>query len=240
MEQLVPYFLSITPAFVVFVLLLVILPRELTVLRITVHLVFFVLARDAMTPQGLWQVGAGSLRLTGSETALGVMGLLSLSLVGATYAWEARSRAYVRWFGARRWYSLAYGAGGAALIATVAAGFKAASQAPSLPAPAQALLPTILLFALAGNAYEEFLFRGLLQGYLQRHLTAVRAALASGLLFCLCHAFLAVTVTQVGTPILVFTLLEGVVAGLVCVRAGVLGATLAHGGAVFILASGWT
>ena len=68
---------------------------------------------------------------------------------------------------------------------------------------------------------------------------AGRAALVSGLLFGLCHAFLATTVTQVGAPVLVFTVIEGVVAGLVYCRAGLLGAALAHGLAIFALAAGW-
>ena len=70
-------------------------------------------------------------------------------------------------------------------------------------------------------------------------LPAWRAALVSGLLFGLCHAFLATTVTQVGAPIVVFTVIEGVVAGLVYCRAGLLGASLAHGLAIFALAAGW-
>ena len=97
----------------------------------------------------------------------------------------------------------------------------------------------LLGFALAANCYEELLFRGLLQQQLRAWLPAWRAALASGLLFGLCHAFLATTVTQVGAPILVFTVIEGVVAGLVYCRAGLLGASLAHGLAIFALAAGW-
>ncbi len=46
----------------------------------------------------------------------------------------------------------------------------------------------------------------------------------SGLLFGLCHAFLATSVTQVGAPIVVFTVIEGLVAGLVYCRAGLLAA----------------
>nr|WP_314607108.1 CPBP family glutamic-type intramembrane protease [uncultured Janthinobacterium sp.] len=51
-----------------------------------------------------------------------------------------------------------------------------------------------------------------------------RSALVSGLLFGLCHAFLATSVTQVGAPIVVFTVIEGLVAGLVYCRAGLLAA----------------
>lgn len=239
MEQLTAYFLSITPAFALAVALLVLLPPEARGVRIGVYILFFVLARDAMTPQGFWQVGAGSLRFTASPLVLLVVGGTSLVLVAGTYGWERASRSCIRWSGSAPWRSLLYGALGAGVIALAALVLKTLAHLPSLPEPAVGMLPVILVFALAGNAYEEFLFRGLLQSYLERHLSAIRAALASGLLFCLCHAFLAVTVTQIGTAILVFTLLEGVVAGLVYLRGGLLGATLAHGGAIFLLASGF-
>lgn len=239
MEELSAYFLSITPAFAVAVALLTLLPPQVRGARVGVYILFFALARDAMTPQGFWQVGAGSLRFTASPLVLLALGGASLLLVAGTYGWERASRNSIRWSGPLPWRSLLYGVAGAGVIALAAWALKTWAQLPSLPAPAAGMVPVILVFALAGNAYEEFLFRGLLQSYLERHLSAVKAAFASGLLFCLCHAFLAVTVTQVGTPILVFTLMEGVVAGLVYLRGGLVGATLAHGGAIFLLASGF-
>jgi len=66
----------------------------------------------------------------------------------------------------------------------------------------------------------------------------VRAALASGAMVAAGHAFLAVTLTNIGWPILVFTLYEGIVAALVRMRFGLVAATLTHGGAIFLLASG--
>lgn len=239
MEPLIAYFLSITPAFLVAMALLALLPREFKGVRILVYILFFVLARDAMTPPGFWQLSPGALRFNASPLVLLVVGSGSLSMVALTYLMERRSLDTIRWIGPRLWSSLLYGAGGVLAIALAVLALKAMVHLPAPPAPANDMIPVILLFALAGNLYEEFLFRGLLQAHLEHHLPAVNAALASGLFFCLCHAFLAVSVTQVGTPILAFTLIEGVVAGLVFLRGGVIGATLAHGGAIFLLASGW-
>lgn len=77
---------------------------------------------------------------------------------------------------------------------------------------APSALPLLLGFALAANCYEELLFRG---GLLQQARCAPgcppgarRSCPPLGLLFGLCHAFLATTVTQVGAPILVFTVIE--------------------------------
>lgn len=80
------------------------------------------------------------------------------------------------------------------------------------------------------------LFRGYLQGYLEQHVAPLRAALASGVAFAACHAFLALSVTQLGWPVLLFTLVEGLACALVRMRYGVLAATLTHGTAILLVA----
>ncbi|SDA71192.1 MULTISPECIES: CPBP family intramembrane glutamic endopeptidase [unclassified Janthinobacterium] len=239
LTSLAQYLLAITPAFLVCAALLLAVPRTVPLLRVLVHILFFVLARDAMTAHGYWQVAAGGLRFTAPPLVLLALGAMSLGLVFSTCRLEGEARRQIRWVGARPALSVPLGVAGAVLIVALAIGLKAVSGLPSLPSVAPATLPLLLAFALAANCYEELLFRGLLQQQLRAWLPAWRAALVSGLLFGLCHAFLATTVTQVGAPIVVFTVIEGVVAGLVYCRAGLLGASLAHGLAIFALAAGW-
>lgn len=239
LTSLAQYLLAITPTFLVCAALLLAVPRTIVLLRVFVHVLFFVLARDAMTAHGYWQVAAGGLRFTAPPLVLLALGAMSLALVAGTCWLESAARRQMRWTGGRPMPSVLLGVAGAMLIVALATGLKALSGLPSLPPVAPAALPLLLLFALAANCYEELLFRGLLQQQLQAWLPVGRAALVSGLLFGLCHAFLATTVTQVGAPILVFTVIEGVVAGLVYCRAGLLGAALAHGLAIFALAAGW-
>jgi membrane protease YdiL (CAAX protease family) len=95
-----------------------------------------------------------------------------------------------------------------------------------------------LAFALLGNLLEETLFRGYVLGLLALNMTRIEAGVASGLVFAFCHVYLATTVTAVGYPLLVFTLWEGTIAGVVGARSGVLPAALTHGGAIFMLSSG--
>lgn len=239
LQSLMQYLLAITPAFLVCAALLLAVPRQLPLLRVLVHILFFVLARDAMTVHGYWQVAAGGLRFTAPPLILLALGAMSLGLVGGICFLEKEMRSHIRWVGEQSLMSAFWGLTGAAVVVLLAISLKALSGLPSLPPVDTSLLPLLLVFALAANCYEELLFRGLLQQQLQEQMPAVRAALVSGLLFGLCHAFLAITVTQVGAPILVFTVLEGVVAGLVYSRAGLLGASLAHGLAIFALAAGW-
>jgi len=239
LQSLMQYLLAITPAFLVCGVLLLAVPRRLPLLRVLVHILFFVLARDAMTVHGYWQVASGGLRFTAPSLILLALGVMSLGLVGGICSLEKEMRVRIRWTGAGYASSAAWGLAGALLVVLLAITLKALSGLPSLPPVNTSLLPLLLLFSLAANCYEELLFRGLLQQQLQEYMPVARAALVSGLLFGLCHAFLATTVTQVGAPILVFTVIEGVVAGLVYSRAGLLGASLAHGLAIFALAAGW-
>jgi hypothetical protein len=68
-------------------------------------------------------------------------------------------------------------------------------------------------------------------------MSPIKAGVSSGIVFAFCHIFLAITVTGIGYPLLVFTLWEGVIAGIVGARCGVIAATLTHGGAIFLLSS---
>ena len=82
------------------------------------------------------------------------------------------------------------------------------------------------------------LFRGYVYGYLAQRMTPIRAGVWSGVVFAFCHVYLASTVTGVGHPLLLFTMWEGVIAGVVGARCGVLASALTHGGAIFLLSSG--
>lgn len=105
-------------------------------------------------------------------------------------------------------------------------------------ADATSLLPAIAVLAFAGNLLEEVLFRGALQGHLEPVTSPVRAAVLSGLLFAGGHVFLASTVTDLWWPVLAFTAYEGLVCAFLRRRRGVIAATFADGGAIFLLASG--
>ncbi|WP_197519858.1 CPBP family intramembrane glutamic endopeptidase [Pseudonocardia sp. HH130630-07] len=107
-------------------------------------------------------------------------------------------------------------------------------------AVATALLPALVVVAFGGNLLEEVLFRGLVQGHLERTagLGPVRTVLGSGLFFAAGHVFLATTVTGLGRPVLAFTLAEGLLCAWVRLRHGVLAATVTHATVILVLASG--
>jgi uncharacterized protein len=94
------------------------------------------------------------------------------------------------------------------------------------------------LFCLIGNAYEELLFRGFLQQHLSARIGQARAAWFAGLAFAFGHVPLATSVTSVGLPLLAFTAYEGTICALLYRRTGLVVAAVAHGGGIFLLASG--
>lgn len=257
LDRLAAYLTDVAPALLFVVAALALVPRRMIAARVLVAVLGFVLLRDAMTGHGLWRLGTVGerstlwMRLTADPILLVSLSVLSLAAVGGLVAaFRHRSRG-MRWTADRAWLSVPVGLLGAAVIvlplAVLYGSVPALSSALGLAevpldarggAVAAGVLIPLLVFALCGNLLEEVLFRGLLQSELEHHTTVARSALASAVVFAACHAFLASTVTDLGWPLLAFVLFEGLVCAAIAIRHGILGATVAHGGAVFLLASG--
>lgn len=237
------YVLLLIPALLLGALILGLLPPAARDHRIWVWLVLFVLLRDLMTPLGFWTLGSSPvfwLRFTAEGSILVILGLLSAGLAFLALKLEKSSQLSVQWFGPRPWASLPAGLA-AALVITLP---WILYQQGILPGERGGLTPTslwlpILVVALGGNLLEEVLFRGLAYGRLEAlGLPGWKAGVLSGLLFALCHVFLAYTVTDVGIGILAFTLWEGILLGLVRWKFGLTAAVLGHGFAIFLLTLG--
>jgi len=198
--------------------------------------------RDSMTPAGLWSLGSPGrfeVAFVPRPGVLVALALGSLGLVALMQAMEPTLRAVVRWELAPRGRAVAWGVGAGAALALAAL----VVTRPLMAQPLGALhgpltLAGVLLLAYAGNLYEELLFRGYLQGLLEGQMAPLHAALGSGLAFALGHVFLASAVTGLGAPLLIFTLAEGILCGLLRQRLGLVAAAAAHGTIIAVLASG--
>nr|WP_218174612.1 CPBP family intramembrane glutamic endopeptidase [Pseudomonas sp. IPO3774] len=228
---MVHYGIYLLPGLILFGLWFGLTPKTLPGLRIVILLLAFVLMRDAMTPLGMWSLSREvQIEFTANPWVLAALGGLSLGLIALLARLAPELWQLTVLFKGNRWAGLAVGLGAGCLIGLPLRLYQGIEPAY------WAWLMGMLVLAYCANALEEVLFRGFLQGYLEQHVTPLRAALLSGLAFAACHSFLALSVTQLGWPVLAFTLIEGVACGLVRMRYGVVAATATHGTAILLIA----
>jgi uncharacterized protein len=240
-ETLATFIARVLPGLILGTALIIITRRQPRV-RIVLYLAMFVLLRDAMTPLGLWSFGTQGffwIRLANDPWFLVLFALSCLGLSLGLYFFDRENRPLFKWTRGNVPIGIVSGIVGAiVVVAPLAFLYRFVlldTRGGSIPL---AHLPAILTFAVLGNLLEEAIFRGYVFGWLAGQMTPLKAGVASGIVFAFCHSYLATTVTGAGYPLLVFTLWEGIIAGLVGAKGGVLPAALTHGGAIFLLSSG--
>jgi uncharacterized protein len=210
--------------------------------RVLIYIGLFILFRDALTPLGLWSFGSEGgfwIRMSNNPLFLAGYGLMALFAMAILLALDRENRGLFRWFSNDRLFGfLASVLAAVVVVAPLAFLYRNVDIGARGGTVALSLLPPLFLFAMLGNFVEEGLFRGFLLGHLKEYLPTLQAGIASGVIFAFCHLFLALTVTDIGLPIIIFTLWEGLIAGLIGARYGVIPATITHGGAIFLLSSG--
>ncbi len=244
-ELLSGFFIRILPGMALASLMLLLVPRKSVLFRIIIYIIIFIFIRDAMTPAGLWSFGTDGffwIRFIQDPATLILFGLSSIGFVFIMNRIDPDCRDMIVWINGNRIKGLLTGAAGALLAVlplflfyiNVDISFRG-GNVPS------AMIPALFIVAFGGNFYEETLFRGYIQGYLEKSesIGRIKAALISGVMFSFCHIFLASTVTSIGYPLLVFALYEGIIAAFVRMKYGMIPATITHGGAIFLLAGGF-
>lgn len=235
LSVLLDYAAHLAPGLLLFGLWFALTPKSLPALRICVLLAAFVLMRDVMTPLGMWALGSDAqIAFTANGFVLVVLGGLSIVLVRLLAVITPELWRLIRWSIGNRGVGLMVGLVVGCLIGVPLRLYQGIE--PAAIAGYWAWLPGMVVLAYGANGLEEVLFRGFLQGYLEQHVTALRAALLSAVAFAACHTFLALSVTQLGWPVLGFTLIEGLACGWVRMRYGVLPATVTHGTAILLIA----
>lgn len=244
MDVLFEYGVRVTPGAALLVATYLLLRgKQALLLRIALLILGFILVRDVMTPLGMWEFGVTNdflpwLRFTDDWFVLTVLGITSLALTALVVRLNQSMRGLLVW-GKLNARSVGLGLFGAALVAMpFMAAYLFVPIAERGGDVTATIFPALLFMALAGNLMEEVLFRGYLQGYLAKLYTPAKTILLSGLLFAAGHVFLSATVTDLGPVILVFTLYEGLVCAYLRHTNGIIPAAIAHGGAIFLLASG--
>lgn len=235
LRVLVNYAAHLSPGLLLFGLWFALTPKAMPAMRIVILLAVFVLMRDVMTPLGLWTLGSEvQIGFTANTFVLSALAGLSVLVILLLARIAPDLWPLVRWSIGHPAVGIFVGLAVGCLIGLPLRVYQGID--------ASALhgywvwLPGMVVLAYGANALEEVLFRGFLQGYLEQQVTPLRAAVISGVAFAACHGFLALSVTQLGWPVLVFTLIEGLGCALVRMRYGVLAATAAHGTAILLIA----
>lgn len=236
LSLLIDYGTYLLPGLGLFALWFCLTPKTQLGLRIVILLLGFVLMRDLMTPLRLWSLsGDVQISFISNPFVLATLGVLSLAVVAALARIAPELWKLIAWSQGNRVVGLTLGIAAGLAIGVplrLYQGIDTAGIAGYWP-----WLPSMVVLAFGGNALEEVLFRGILQGHLEHHTSALRAALISAVAFAACHSFLALTVTRIGWPILLFTLVEGLTCSFIRMRYGVNAATAAHGTAILLIAT---
>lgn len=235
LSLLIDYGIYLVPGLSLCALWFWLTPKTQSGLRIAILLLSFVLMRDVMTPLGLWSLsGDVQIGFISNPFVVAALGVLSLAIIAALARIAPDLWELVVWRKRNLVVGLTLGITiGCAIGAPLRLyqGIDPGEMAGYWP-----WLLGMVVLAYGGNALEEVLFRGFLQGYLEQHTTALRAALISAVAFSTCHSFLALSVTRIGWPILLFTLVEGLACAFVRMRYGVIAATAVHGTAILLIA----
>lgn len=231
LNVLLDYASRLLPAFGLFAAWFCLTPRSQTGARLLILVMAFVFARDLMTPFKLWAIACGGLHLQfhANPMVLASLGITSILMVAMLARLTPEQWKWVVGFKGNRVVGFTMGVMAGCMIGIPLRLHQGIELA------AAPWLLGFAVFALGGNALEEVLFRGMLQGLLERHTSPIRAALGSAIAFSACHLYLAFMLTQVGWPILAFTFFEGLVCASVRLKWGTVPAIAAHGTAIGLL-----
>jgi len=238
---LVDYFIRVIPGLLLGLSLIFLLRREPR-MRVLVYIGLFILLRDALTPLGLWSFGREGgfwIRLSDDKWFLLIFGIISVCVVGLLYFFDKPNSKKVIWLKGKPLAGYLTGIAGMLIVISpflILYQFTPISNRGGMVN--LTLVPFIAAFALLGNLFEELLFRGYVINIFSERKSTDIPGIWSGIVFAFCHIYLATTVTDVGYPLILFCIWEGIIAGLVGEKYGVLPATITHGGTIFILASG--
>lgn len=225
--------------------------QHFSMVRLLLFLLAFVIIRDGLTPVGLWAIGGCSddgrpffwLRLPSSALLLWFMAASSWTVV-ESMAWidPQLSAGVVLWTpDSSRLVGLGIGLAGAVVVATpvflgnLLFGASPPAAARLFPRRSVGQLLALAAMCLLGNYWEETLYRGFVVHVAQAKLLLPpwQAVAFSAAAFGLSHLSLAFVVTDAGWGVVVFTVWEAVVAGLV----GVCGVATCSRGMCLVAAS---
>ncbi|WP_440137889.1 hypothetical protein [Pseudomonas boreofloridensis] len=156
---LLNYLLALFPILGVFAVWYRITPASQLGLRVAVVVIAFIFTRDMMTPHALWSIGSKpALQFHANPWVLALLGVASILLIACLARLAPALWRLVTGFKGNRACGAAVGVAAGCAIGLPLRIYQGIEAPPIL------WLLGFMLFAFAGNALEEVLFRGVLQG----------------------------------------------------------------------------
>ena len=244
MAELTDYAFRVTPALVLVALLYTLLRgRQALPLRIVLVIIGFLVVRDTLVLFEIWGYGVTSgwlpwLRFTNDPLLVSLLAVGSLVMTLFLVLIERDGESLLVW-GRWKWSHLGWGLlGGIAIAGPLIVAYQFVPLADRGGSVPNSMIAPLLVTAAFGNLTEDVLVRGYVQGYLGTLYSPVRAALGSSLFYAVGHIFLATVVTDLGLPILLLAVYDGLICALVRMKSGIIPAAISHGMAIVVLATG--
>lgn len=244
LDLLYSYVIRILPGLFIGLIFIIYLGKGHIPIRIFSYILLFIMMRDVMTPLNIWQFGTEGifwLRVINDPLLLLFVAALSIILIILINKLDKEANQLFVFKKVPFLNACGIGLIGAAVIVIpmlIIYQFVPITLRGGNVSNGSFFLLSLLVFCISANFLEESIYRGYFQGYIEKDFSQRKSAILSGLLFSFSHIFLAITVTSAGWGVIAFTAFEGIIAGLVRSKAGVLASTLTHGVAIFFLTSG--
>ncbi|MCR8659053.1 CPBP family glutamic-type intramembrane protease [Paenibacillus endoradicis] len=232
MELLLELLWILFPFLLVMLLLYVIVARKKVVWKIVIFVTSFVIIETMLLYKQLWWLHGEHRRLEIEFTSDGWI-LFTLSLVGLLIVvgcilFQVKLNRYVIWTGKNIFKSVTCGSIGAIILSLpiILLNFYSLGRVPvdgSL-----SLFISIIMFIVVGKSIEELLFRGYLQGYLDRIYSPFKSGFITTAIYSLLNFLILIVANEYFLLAWIQTIYIGIICSCLRYRYGILASTLAN------------
>jgi|GEM_PF-6226918 len=232
MELLLELLWILVPFLLVMLLLYVIVARKKVVWKIVIFIISFIIIETVLLYKQLWWLQGKQSKLeiefTSDGWILFTLSLIGLLIVVGFILFQVKLNRYVIWTNKNIFKSFMYGSIGA-IVLTIPIILLNIHTFGEVPFDGNlSLLISIILFIVVGKSIEELIFRGYLQGYLDRLYSPFMSGFIATAIYSLLH-FVILSLTR---EHYLLATIQSIYIGIICsylrYRFGILASTLAN------------
>lgn len=232
MELLLELLWILFPVLLVMLLLYMMVAHKKIVWKIVIFIASFVIIEIMFLYKQLWWLQGEHRRLdiefTSDGWILFTLSLIGLLIVVGCILFQVKLNRYVIWVGSSIFISVMYGSIGA-IILIIPVLLLNLHTFGEVPFDGNVtLLISIILFILVGKAIEELIFRGYLQGYLDRLYSPFMSAFITTAIYSLLHLLILILLKEHYLLASMQSIYIGIVCSFLRYHYGIMASTLAN------------